>query len=45
MEHDWDEELEEYEEGEEHFYDDEGAFGVGLPPRAGSAHEERTRRD
>lgn len=22
----------EYEEGEEHYYDDDGAFGVGLPP-------------
>lgn len=24
----------EYEEGEEHYYDDDGAFGVGLPPLA-----------
>ncbi|WP_285734451.1 hypothetical protein [Nocardiopsis sp. ATB16-24] len=23
-----------YEEGEEHYYDDDGAFGVDPPPRA-----------
>jgi hypothetical protein len=28
----------EYEEGEEHHYDDDGAFGVGLPPLADDGH-------
>ncbi|WP_255459338.1 MULTISPECIES: hypothetical protein [unclassified Nocardiopsis] len=31
MDLDWDTP---YEEGEEFFYDDDGAFGVGLPPGA-----------
>lgn len=32
----------EYEEGEEHYYDDDGAFGVDPPPRveAGRVDEE-----
>ncbi|WP_017573336.1 hypothetical protein [Nocardiopsis halotolerans] len=43
MEDDWEEE---YEEGEEHFYDDDGTFGVGLPlAAAGSTHGEWTRLD
>lgn len=34
METDWDED---YHEGEEHFYDEDGAFGVGIPPESDSA--------
>lgn len=30
MEDDWENDT--YEEGEELYYDDDGAFGVGLPP-------------
>jgi hypothetical protein len=37
MDLDWEEE---YEEGEEHFYDDDGAFGVGVLPQPGTVHGE-----